>query len=237
MKNLLNLYLGEFNRYIKYNLLAASLLLIVAYGAIFYFLDKAIVTNLLSVFLFFEIFVMPMLFLGVEFYYEKQEGTLKTMLAAPVSKYQILGSKYLMSISAALISFTLLVLIAYLMYQITPNIIELLTTALISLVFSVATGILLSYVSLDFSKLFVNYIILVLAMYLPVVVYQFNFYRAEWFKVLIDLLPPQSINLMLEWSYGRIAFEDIYLNIIYILGLGIGLSIIAIRNFDKFAAK
>jgi ABC-2 type transport system permease protein len=180
---------------------------------------------------------MPMLFLGVEFYYEKQEGTLKTMLAAPVSKYQILGSKYLMSISAALISFTLLVLIAYFMFQITPNIIELLTTALISLVFSVATGILLSYVSLDFSKLFVNYIVLVLAMYLPVVVYQFNFYRAEWFKILIDLLPPQSINLMLEWSYGRIVLEDIYLNIIYILGLGIGLSIIAIRSFDKFAAK
>jgi hypothetical protein len=74
-------------------------------------------------------------------------------------------------------------------------------------------------------------------MYLPVVVYQFNFYRAEWFKILIDLLPPQSINLMLEWSYGRIVLEDIYLNIIYILGLGIGLSIIAIRSFDKFAAK
>jgi hypothetical protein len=42
---------------------------------------------------------------------------------------------------------------------------------------------------------------------------------------------------MLEWSYGRIVLEDIYLNIIYILGLGIGLSIIAIRSFDKFAAK
>jgi ABC-type multidrug transport system permease subunit len=237
MKNLLKLYFGEFNRYIKYNLLAASLLVVIAYGVAFYFLEEAIVNNLLAVFLFFELFVMPMLFLGVEFYYEKQEGTLKTLLAAPVSKAQLLGSKYLMSITAALISSSVLASIAYFLYEITPNVGLLLVTAIISLIFSIATGLLLSYKSLDFSKLFVNYIILVLGLYLPVIVYQFNFYRAEWFKVIIDFLPPQSINLLLEWSYGRLSFADIQFNLIYLLVLGFGLSVIAYFRFDKFVAK
>jgi fluoroquinolone transport system permease protein len=237
MSNLAKLFVGEFTRYIKYNLLAASLLIVITYGIMFYFLNFEIVTSLLSVFLFFEIFIMPMLFLGVEFYYEKQEGTLKTLLVSPINKYQLLGSKYLMSTSAALISFSLLVLFAYLLYDITPSVGPLLITALISLVFSVATGLLLAYRSLDFSKLFVNFIILVLALYIPVLVYQVNFYRSDWFKVIIDLLPPQSINLMIEWGYGRLVFADIWFNLVYIALIGIGLSLIAINRFDKFASK
>ena len=237
MLNLLRLFKGEFVRYVKYNLLAASLVVVFIYGIMFYFLEESLVSNLLPVFLFFELFVMPMLFLGVGFYYEKQEGTLKTTLTAPVSKYQILGAKYLVSIVTELISFTILVLIAYFLYQITPNVLALIVSALVSLIFSIAAGLLLSYVSLDFSKLFVNYIVLVLGLYLPVVIYQFNFYRAEWYKTLIDFLPPQAINSLLEWSYSRLEFADIYLSLGYLAILGVVTSVIAIKGFDKFVAK
>jgi fluoroquinolone transport system permease protein len=235
MRNWLRLFIGDFNRYIKYNLLAASLLVVILYGIMFYFLDGGLVRNLLPVFLFFELFVMPMLFLGVELYYEKQEGTLRTMLVAPVNKYQILGAKYLVAIVAALISFTLLALIAYFLYKITPDFLILFVVAIISLIFSIATGLLLAYRSLDFSRLFMNYIVLVLGLYLPVVVYQFNFYKEAWFKVLIDYLPPQSINNLLAYSYNTLALEDVWFSFIYIIALGVGLSFIAVRMFDKFA--
>jgi fluoroquinolone transport system permease protein len=235
MRNWLRLFVGDFNRYIKYNLLAASLLVVILYGVMFYFLDEGLVRNLLPVFLFFELFVMPMLFLGVELYYEKQEGTLRTMLVAPVNKYQILGAKYLVAIVAALISFSLLTVIAFLLYDITPNFLVLFLVAIISLIFAIATGLLLAYQSLDFSRLFMNYIVLVLGLYLPVVVYQFNFYRAEWFKILIDYLPPQSINNLLAYSYNSLALEDVWFSFIYIVVLGVGLSLLAFRLFDKFA--
>lgn len=235
MKNWLRLFLGEFQRYVRYNLLTASLLVVIIYGAMFYFLDEGFVNNLLPVFLFFELFMMPMLFLGVELYYEKNEGTLKTMLVSPVNKYQILGAKYSVAIVAALISFSLLVLFGYLIYQITPNVIALLISALITLIFTISTGLLLAYNSLDFSRLFVNYIVLVLGLYLPVIVYQFNFYRADWFRVVVDYLPPQSINQMLAFAYAKVELADVWFNFIYIGILGLILSAIAVKLFDKFA--
>lgn len=235
MKNWLRLFLGEFQRYVRYNLLTASLLVVIIYGAMFYFLDEGFVNNLLPVFLFFELFMMPMLFLGVELYYEKNEGTLKTMLVSPVNKYQILGAKYSVAIVAALISFSLLVLFGYLIYQITPNVVALLISALITLIFTISTGLLLAYNSLDFSRLFVNYIVLVLGLYLPVIVYQFNFYRADWFRVVVDYLPPQSINQMLAFAYSKVELADVWFNFIYIGILGLILSAIAVKLFDKFA--
>lgn len=235
MKNWLRLFLGEFNRYIRYNLLAASLLVVFVYGVMFYFFDKALVNNLLSVFLFFELFMMPMLFLGVELYYEKHEGTLKTMLVSPVNKYQILGAKYMVAIVAALISFSLLALFGYLFAEATPNVIALLIVALITLILTISTGLLLAYNSLDFSRLFVNYIVLVLGLYLPVIVYQFNFYRANWFKVIVDYLPPQSINQMLAFAYDKVELADVWFNFIYTSILGLLLSVIAVKLFDKFA--
>jgi hypothetical protein len=42
---------------------------------------------------------------------------------------------------------------------------------------------------------------------------------------------------MIEWGYGRLVFADIWFNLVYIASLGIGLSLIAINRFDKFASK
>lgn len=112
MNNFTALLSGELQRMKKYNILIAGLFVAFIWIGVLYFTNIDDITSMVPLLIFIDATSMSMLLVGVTMFYEKQEGTIKTLLVSPpINKAEYILAKTFANITSNII--TLILIYAY----------------------------------------------------------------------------------------------------------------------------
>lgn len=222
MKLLSVLLKAELFRLKKYYVLQASFVVALLWVGIIYVAGlDAMVIQLLPNILFLDAFMMPTLVVGVMIFYEKQEGTAKSLFVTPISKTEVIVSKIITSIMVN--STTLILILIYLFTLGDPavassvNVLLLVVGMMICIIFGALLGFVVTIFAQDFTNLLMTIMKLTFLFALPAIIYSLGIYQATWFGYMIKVLPTDAMlkvishGLSIEQNIGDVLFAYAYL--------------------------
>jgi len=237
MTNFPALLLGEIQRMWKYNIMAASLLVALIWIGVLHFTGLQDVSRIFPLLIYLDATSMSMLFVGVKMFFEKQEGTFKTLLVSPISKAEYILSKTSANIFSNIETLLFLYLYAKLFKNIDVNILGLLGGVVLIAFFHSLIGFILTYYSKDFTELLMGMMKYAFIFMVPVLFEQVGIIQVEVIKKLLYALPTKVSMLLLQASTGNIASRDIYFSVAYLLLASVLAYLVVSRKFDEFAVR
>ena len=202
MNNFWHLIKGEVYRLFKYKIIYFGVLVSLIWVSILGFADfesaKALVPTLMIV----DAGMMSVLLLAASFYFEKQEGTIKSLLVAPISVHQLLWSKIIAMIISGLISMILVGGAALLLHGITVSIPLILLVVMLIVASNVVIGYVITLASKDFITMLVKYMGVVLVFYAPILLVQLGVLEGVLSTISI-LSPIYAGQVLVNALYGN----------------------------------
>lgn len=237
MNKFFTLVKGEVLRMKKYNLLAASLFVSAILVGILHFIDIENVTNFVPMLVFMDVTTMVMLLVGVTFIYERDEGTIRTLLVSPISKSEYVLAKIISNIMTSVLSLTIMYVYSKIFKIIEINYFVLLGGVILIAFFHSLIGFLLTYYSKDFTDLLMAIMKLFFVFLLPVILDEFNIITNEIFKKIVYLLPTKASLTLLQATTGGVETWQIWSSLIYLLMGSVILYYLVLKGFDHYALK
>lgn len=228
---------GEILRLRRYNLLGASLFVSGLWVGILHFLKVENVTNIVPQLIFLDVTTMAVLLIGVTFIYEREEGTIRTLLVSPISKSQYLLAKVFSHLIPSIISFTIMFTYSKVFKTIDINYIYMIVALAVVALFHSLIGLLLTYFSKDFTDLVMEIMKLFFIMVLPVILEEFNIVNSVLFKKVVYILPTKSALMMIMGPAGLVKTKDVVISAAYITISSLILYYVIWKNFHKYALK
>lgn len=228
---------GEVVRLKKYHIFTASLVTSIILIAVLHFSGVEDVTSLFPLLVFIDATSMAMLLIGVTMFFEKQEGAMKAMLVAPISKAEYILSKALANMLTALVSLIVMYIYALLFKEISASLAGLIAAMLLVSFFHTMIGFLLTYVSKSFTDLLVGMFKYLIILMVPVLLDHAGIIRSEAIKMLLLIMPTKTSLVLLQAPTGVIESWQVYISIIYLAAASLVLYRAALKKFDEFAAK
>ena len=213
MNNLINLIKGEMIRLIKYKIFYAGLVVSLIWVFIIGLSEKEAILELIPALLLMDAGLMSIILLSASFFLEKQEGTIKSVLVAPVKLSELLIAKIIASVITALISTILVVATAIIVHKLEINLFLLFIYILIVVISHVAIGLVITLFSKDFGGMLGLYMLYALIGLLPSVFF------------IVGIIP-ESLNdfLLISPTYAA----QMLLNSIFVEGTKLYLIVIAL---------
>lgn len=237
MHNFFVLLLGEIERMKKYGILAASLVVSFIWIGVLHFTEIQDVTAIFPLLIFIDTTSMAMLLVGVTMFYEKQEGTIKTLLVTPTSKSKYILAKTFANILSNLETLIILYLYAILFKEININIIALSGAVILISFFHSFVGFLLTYYSRDFTELLMGMVKYTFIFMVPVILEQAGLIKNLLAKKLLYIIPTKSSLTLLQATTRDFDGWELSLSLLYLV-LGCGLLFLVVRlKFDEYAVK
>lgn len=237
MSKFTTLVKGELLRLMRYNLFFASFFVSAIWVGILHFVDVENVTMFIPQLVFIDVTTMAMLLVGVTFIYERDEGTMRSMLTSPISKSEYLLAKMISNIIPSILSLTIMYIYSWLFKVIDINYFLLLGGVILIAFFHSLIGLLLTYYSKDFTDLVMTIMKVFLAFLLPVIFDEFNIITNDIFRKLVYILPTKSALMILMGTTGGIKPWEITISLIYMVLGSIILYYLVWKNFDTYALK
>lgn len=200
MRRFARLWWGEIVRLAKYKVLFFGLLVSAIWVVILVLSDAATAEALIPTLVGMDAGMMSMLLLGSMFYFEKQEGTVHTLLVTPVSVGEILAAKVGASMAAGVLSMFLVAGSAWIVHGIAVNLILMSLYDVIVVAGNTAIGYLLILSSKEFMGMLLKMMGVVLLMYVPVVLVALGILGED--ALFVALLSPTYA--------GSFLFESLY---------------------------
>lgn len=219
MANYWHLLKGEVVRLFKYKIIYFGFLVSAIWVMIIAFADHNTAKSLVPTLMIMDAGMMSVILLAASFYYEKQEGTVKSLLVAPISVHQLVFAKIGAMIVSGLISMILVGGSALLFHQITVSIPLILLVVALIVTANVTVGYVVTLASKDFISMLVKYMGVVLVFYTPILLVQLNVLTGVG-KTLSILSPVYAGQVLIDALYGLttqtadIVFASIYLLIL-----------------------
>jgi fluoroquinolone transport system permease protein len=185
----------------KYNILQISLFLAVVYSVIIYFTSAQEAQSLVALLVFVDVSMMSIIMLGAGLFFEKQEGTLKSMLVSPVKLHQIVLAKIMSTVLLSLLTAVILSAVAMVAHGASINVALLLLYATLGATVHVSIGFLLTFMSKDFNSLLINYMIFVFLFTLPTLLYTLGVIPLAY-RFFLFLSPSYVTQLLISTSMG-----------------------------------
>ena len=201
LSNILKLFIADVKRLKKYNILQISFFLAILYGAIIYFTSKEEAEAFVTLLVFVDVSMMSIIMLGAGLFFEKQEGSLKSVMVAPVKLLEIVVSKIMSTVLLSFLTATILSLVAILAHSASINVAVLLLYVTLGATVHVSIGFLLTIISKDFNSLLINYMIFVFIFTLPALLYTLGVIPSNLY-FLILLSPSYVTQLLINTSVG-----------------------------------
>ena len=237
MNNILVLFMGELERMKKYHVLGASFVVSAIWIGVLYFTEINEVSSIFPLLLYIDATSMSMLMIGVTMFFEKQEGTIKTLLVSPISKAEYIIAKGLANIVSNILTLFVLYLYAWFFKEIDINLIGIFLAIIIVAFFHSLIGFMLTYYSKDFTDLLMGMMKYAFVMMVPVILETFGLISNNLIQKLLYAVPTKASMLLLQASAGGVEGWEIYLSIAYLVIGSFLLYIIVSKKFDEFAAK
>lgn len=237
MNNLIVLFRGELERMKKYHVLGASFVVSLIWIGVLYFTEINEVSRIFPLLLYLDATSMSMLMIGVTMFFEKQEGTIKTLLVSPISKAEYIIAKAFANIVSNILTLIILYLYARFFKEIDLNIIGLFLAVIIVAFFHSLIGFILTYYSKDFTDLLMGMMKYVFVLMVPVLLEQVGLISNEIIQNILYAIPTKASMLLLQSSAGGVEAWETYLSMIYLVIGSILLYFVVSRKFDEFAIK
>lgn len=223
-KNFINLIAGELKRAIRYKVLTIGLVVSLLWLVIIFFVRNNLeeLSMLIPLFIFTDAAVMSVMLIGASIYFEKQEGSVRSVLVSPVGVWPILIAKLINSVMISLISALIVGFGAIIMTDISINIPLLLLYVAITVVAHSAIGFALSIISKDFNAMLVNFMLFMLLFVTPPILIMLNVIPSEY-DIYALVSPSQAANALLNSSIEGVSYKwyEIMISLIYLVGITI----------------
>jgi fluoroquinolone transport system permease protein len=219
LNNVLKLFVADVKRLKKYNILQISLGLTFLYAVLIYFALAEEAQLLVTLLVFVDATMMSIIMLGASLFFEKQEGSLKSVLVTPVNLSDIIISKIMSAVLLSFITAIVLSAVAILVHGAAINLGLLLLYATLAACVHVVIGLVLVIISRDFNSLLVNYMLFVIVFTLPALFYAIGVIPAS-FDFLIYISPSYIAQMLINTSIGVVpSFLEHFLGIAYLIAL------------------
>ncbi|MDD4211645.1 MAG: ABC transporter permease, partial [Clostridia bacterium] len=156
---------------------------------------------LVTLLVFVDATMMSIIMLGASLFYEKQEGSLKSVLVTTVKLVDIIISKVMSAVILSFITAIVLSLVGVLVHGANINIPLLLLYATLGASTHITIGLVLVIISKDFNTLLVNYMLFVIVFTLPAIFYATGVIPASW-QWFIYISPSYVTQMLINTSIG-----------------------------------
>ncbi len=237
MPNFTVLLLGEFKRMFEYKIAAASIVVALIWIGVLYLTEIQDITFMFPLLIFVDSTSMAILMVGVTIFFEKQEGSLRTILVSPIEKKDYILSKSVITITASILTLLVLYIYAALFKELSINVPVMMGAVILVAFFHSLVGFLLSYFSRDFTSLLMNMFKYMLLFMIPALLEAARIIQHDLIESILYIAPTKAAMILLYAATGSESSGDLIYAVLY-LGLGsVALFIIALKQFDAFAAR
>lgn len=237
MNNLLNLIKGELVRLYKYKILVIGIAVSFIWVIIIALSDAATAKELVPLLIFMDAAMMSIILHASSFYLEKQEGTIKTLLVAPVNIMDIIIAKAVAALILGLISATVVTLSAILFHQVTIQIVLLFIYIIIIVVSHTAIGFAITLYSKDFGAMIVNYALFALVALIPSLLIGIKVIPETYSNIML-VSPSHAGQMLLNSTVGTVDIWVIMIAIVYLVSItGILYRFIIYKKFKEYAIE
>ncbi len=235
MPNLMVLLAGELQRLQRYNIITASIVVALLWIGVLYLTELPDITFIFPLLIFVDVTSMAILMIGVTIFFEKQEGSLHTLLVTPISKYDYLLTKSIVTVMSSVITLIILYLYVYFFKTINLNFFSLLGSVILIAFFHSLVGFLLTYKSRDFTGLLINMMKYLFVFMIPTLLEHIQVVQNDLLEVILYIAPTKAAMVLLYASAGQTELWEIVYGLSY-MGLGsVILFIFVIKRFNQFA--
>lgn len=231
---------GELQRLHKYNVTTISFVVALIWFLLLYFIDDA---DLLKTMLPFVIIVdatmMSTIFIGAIMFFEKTESTLSTMLVTPVKNSDLILSKVIANTIHSVLSSLLIVIVFYIVKDVSVNFIYILLALIVSVFFHSLLGFVFSFHSKDFTSMLVNVMIYAFVFLIPSSLHLFNIiFKGDVWDYLLMISPTQSAMEMIQLGFsGEWTLLTVIGLLVLTLGSYFGYRYYVLPKFKEYAVK
>ena len=237
MHSFMVLLLGEIQRLQRYNIMAASAVVALLWIGVLYLTEIPDITVIFPLLIYVDTTSMAILMVGVTIFFEKQEGSLRTMLVTPITKFDYLLTKSIVTVLSSVITLVILYIYAINFKELSLNFVGLLGSVILVALFHCLVGFLLTYNSRDFTGLLVNMMAYMFLFMIPTLLEQFRIFQHDLLEKILYIAPTKAALLLLYASTGEITSGEMIYALTY-MGLGsVILFILVLKLFNQFAAK
>jgi fluoroquinolone transport system permease protein len=227
----------EWIRLMKYNLLVASIVVSFIWIIASAFLTQAELVMFLPTIFLIEASAMTALLIGAEMYYEKKEHTISSMLISPMSTVDYMVSKIVAHGLNTLLVFAIMIVGFMFTVDLSINVFTLFLGTVFVATFYVGVGLLLSYISKDFTSLLVNYMIMMFIFLIPSILILAGL-LPEMLSEYVKYIPSEISLRLMSLSFSEIDWTQTMIDIGITLVACIGLyRFILIPRFKAFASE
>ncbi len=237
MRNLWIVFKGEVIRLFKYKILLFGSLVSFIWVIILALSQKDEAVGLLPFLLVLDTGMMSIILMASSFYYEKQEGTIKTLLVAPVTVAQILMAKMIASLISSIVSMTLIGLTMLIVHGTILNYVLAFLYVCITTLAHVAIGYLLILKSKDFMGLLMKYMVLALVFMTPSLLIALDLIP-ESLRFLAFLSPSYAGQFLVDSLFVQQPLWEVFVALLVLVALSAILyPIFVYRQFKDYAVK
>ncbi|HLR36298.1 MAG TPA: ABC transporter permease [Tissierellales bacterium] len=237
MNNFTTLLSGELQRMKKYNILVAGIFVALLWIGVLYFTDIDDITNMVPSLIFIDATSMSMLLVGATMFYEKQEGTMKTLLVSPINKTEYILAKVFANISSNVITLILIYVYAKVFKEVRLNFFGLVGGVILTAFFHSLIGFILTYNTKDFTEMLMGMLKYTFIFAIPVLLEQIGLINNEIISKILFIIPTKSSSILLQSTSGGMETWKIWLSLMYLIIASIVLFYIVWKKFDDFAIK
>jgi len=216
------LYLGEIQRLFKYRIVFFGFLVSAIWIAVVGLTDKTTATALLPTLIGMDAGMMSILLLAAQFYYEKQEGTIHTLLVTPVPVAHILMAKIAASMTTGIISMLMVAGLAWIIHGITFSLLLMGLYVLVIVAGNTAIGYLFILISKDFMSMLVRIMGVLLLFYVPNLLVPLGILTEKW-DFLSLMSPSYASSYLIESLFVDKPLWKILASAVYLAGIAAAL--------------
>jgi fluoroquinolone transport system permease protein len=228
---------GEWQRFRKYHLLTANLVLLLIWMLIASALGKEELKPFIPFIFLMDAAMMNIALTGTMIFYEKQEHTINAILVSPVTENEYLCSKVVTSILSSLLTLVLIALAMWVVKGITFKYWSLIPAIIVVAGFHALLGIALTYGAKDFTGIMLRAILYMFVFLLPAVFGLFGLI-SEDVMTYVMVFPPVSSASLLSTSVTTIAVWQIVFGYLYLSLLSIVIYLRVVKpGFHRYVVR
>ncbi len=234
----LALVMGDWQRFRKYHLLAANLVLLTIWVLATLAMDTEQLTQFLPFIFLIDSTVMTMVLIGTAIFYEKQEHTINAILTSPVSDTDYLSAKVTIGIVNSLVTLAFVTITIWLIKGVTFNHWTFLPPAIIVTAgFHAMLGIAFTYGAKNFTAIMLRSVVYMFLIWLPAVFTLFGLIPDTVVPYLL-ILPPVSAARLLTAGVSTVAGWQLVIGYLYLVAVWVVLYVGVVKaGFQRYVVR
>lgn len=228
---------GELQRMLRYHILGAGFVVAVIWLVVLHFTEVIGVATMLPLLLFFDATSMSIILIGVTLFFEKQEGTIRSLQVSPINRPEQILAKIGGNILTNVQTLVIVYLYAWFFKEIDLSFMGLLLAVIIVGLFHSLVGFLLTYRARGFTELLMGMFVYFFAFMFPVVFEQIGLIQNEIATGIMYILPTKASLILLNSAGGGMETWEILFSAFYLLAASAVLLYFVLKKFNEFALK